>query len=77
MAHLYEGDIVLNPQQAELLENGTEDRNAITLLSMKWPKANGVVKIPYYLRTNYNTKQRAVISRAITEIESKTCIRCV
>ena len=73
--NLFEGDILLNKEQAEIIENETEDRSAITVPDMKWKKRNGNVIVGYTFRSRYNSEERANIARAISEIAKHTCIR--
>ena len=73
--HLFEGDIVLSKKQAEIIENETEDRSAITVPDMKWKKRRGKVIVGYTFRSRYNSEERANIARAISEIAKHTCIR--
>ena len=75
----FEGDIILSDEQAAIIANGTEEalmslRAATTVNSHKWPKW-GTVRVPYVLSSSFNSRERAAIARAISEFQSKTCIR--
>ena len=76
----FEGDIVLTPEQTSVIINGTEDE-VIAMRSARkskhWPKQGSKVYIPYKIRpgSNYGTKERQRLARAISEYERNTCIR--
>ena len=72
----------MNPEQAAIIANGTEDRSGTTIKSRKWKKYRGKIKkyrgkviIPYVISSSYNSKERANIARAIKEYRRKTCLR--
>ncbi|XP_005180435.1 hatching enzyme 1.2-like [Musca domestica] len=61
-----EGDILV-PKNQIVLKNG------ITTQSSRWPR--GIV--PYEIRGNFNSQDRAIIEHAIAEYHRRTCIRFV
>ncbi|XP_073818789.1 hatching enzyme 1.2-like [Musca autumnalis] len=61
-----EGDILV-PKNQIILKNG------ITTQSSRWPR--GIV--PYEIRGNFNSQDRAIIEHAIAEYHRRTCIRFV
>ena len=78
-SEMFEGDIYLNPEQAALIANGTNDENIRSLRASsrkrKWQKIGSIVPIPYILSSSYTSSERATIARAFTEFKRKTCIR--
>ena len=75
----FEGDIILNAEQAAIIANGTEEdlRSASTDDRHRWPKSGSNILVPYVLSSSYSKKERARIARAFTEYELKTCIRYI
>ena len=76
----FEGDIKLNAEQAGIIANGTEKalmslRAATTVNYHKWTKSGSTARVPYVLSSSFNSTERANIARAISEFQSKTCIR--
>jgi len=78
--HEYEGDILLTPEQASIIINGTEN----DLISMRsaikerhWPKKGSNVIIPYTISGTYSPNERNNIARAMDEYEKNTCIRII
>ena len=76
----FEGDIKLNAEQAAIIANGTEEalvalRAATTVNYHKWTKSGSNARVPYVLSSSFSSSERANIARAISEFESKTCIR--
>ena len=76
----FEGDIKLNVEQAAIIANGTEEalvalRAATTVNYHKWTKSGSNARVPYVLSSSFSSSERANIARAISEFESKTCIR--
>lgn len=76
----FEGDIILSNEQAAIIANGTEEalmslRAATTLNYRKWPMNSLKAQVPYVLSSSFNSRERAAIARAISEFQSKTCIR--
>ena len=77
---LFEGDIILSDEEIAEMSNNTEEalngyRSATTRRDRKWKKRGSTVQVPYVLSSSYDEKERAYISRAIKEYQSKTCIR--
>ena len=73
--HLFEGDILLNPEQTATIADESEDRSATTVPNHKWKKYGGNVIIPYTITKSYDSQERANIARAITEYRKNTCLR--
>ena len=73
--HMFEGDILLNPEQTAEMADESEDRSATTITQRKWKKYEGKVIIPYTITNSYNGKEKANIARAITEYRKNTCLR--
>ena len=76
----FEGDIKLNAKQAAIIANGTERalmslRAATTVNYHKWTKSGSTARVPYVLSSSFSSTERANIARAISEFQSKTCIR--
>ena len=76
----FEGDIKLNAEQAAKIANGTEEalmslRAATTVNYHKWTKSGSTAQVPYVLSSSFSSAERANIARAISEFQSKTCIR--
>ena len=76
----FEGDIKLNAEQAAIIANGTEKalmslRAATTVNYHKWTKSGLTARVPYVLSSSFSSTERANIARAISEFQSKTCIR--
>ena len=76
----FEGDIKLNAEQAAIIANGTEKalmslRAATTVNYHKWTKSGSTARVPYVLSSSFSSTERANIARAISEFQSKTCIR--
>ena len=76
----FEGDIKLNAEQAAIISNGTEKalmslRAATTVNYHKWTKSGSTARVPYVLSSSFSSTERANIARAISEFQSKTCIR--
>ena len=76
----FEGDIKLNAEQAAMIANQTEDalialRAASTVSYHKWPKSGSTAGVPYVLSSSFSSSERANIARAISEFQSRTCIR--
>ena len=71
----FQGDIVLTPEQYEVIaENKPRGRNLE--LIKHWTKENNVVTIPYILAAcDYTADERSNLARAIEEYKNKTCIR--
>ena len=77
----FEGDIILDDEQAAIIANGTSEEKAMLRSSAsssyrKWPKVGSIVKVPYeidYYAFDYY--ERGVIARGISEFHQKTCIR--
>ena len=74
----FEGDILLTPLQIKIIKqiNKTdlvELRSAIK--TNHWPKRQKHVIIPYIITGNYSKKEKANIARAISDLETETCIR--
>lgn len=65
----FEGDIILNEQQIEALNN--ERRNGLVDINYRWPNNT----IPYQLSPNHTTAQNAYILQALNMIESVSCVR--
>ena len=76
--NLFEGDIDLNNEQKEMIENdlgySLASSRAVTR-KRKWAKIGNIVPIPYVLSSSYTSEERATLARAFEEFESKTCIR--
>ena len=76
----FEGDIILSEEQAAIIANGTEEalmslRAATTVNYHRWPKSGSTAEVPYVLSSSFNSRERAAMARAISEFQSKTCIR--
>nr|XP_033784662.1 astacin-like metalloendopeptidase [Geotrypetes seraphini] len=76
------GNLSVPPGSIQLLENGDiavrTGRSALNCPSNKcfWPKsADGTVKVPYTLSSDYTADQKALIASAIREFATLTCIR--
>jgi len=76
----YEGDIMLTPEQASIIINGTED----DLISMRssirenhWPRKGSKVYIPYTITGTFSKTEKSNIARAFAEYEKNTCIRII
>lgn len=65
----FEGDIILNEQQIDALNN--ERRNGLIDIIYRWPNNT----VPYQLNPNHTTAQNVHILRALSMIESVSCIR--
>ena len=77
---LFEGDIILSDEEIAQMSNTTVEvlngyRSATTRRDLKWKKRDSTVQVPYVLSSSFDEKERAHISRAIKEYQSKTCIR--
>ena len=76
--NLFEGDIDLNNEQKEMIENdlgyNLASSRAVTR-KRKWAKIGSIVPIPYVISSSYTSEERATLARAFNEFESKTCIR--
>lgn len=57
-----EGDIIIS-----------EARNGVRLPALRWPKAT----IPYVLEGRFSNEMKNVLSNAIDEIKSKTCVKMI
>lgn len=66
----FEGDMILNEQQIDALNNNKR-RNGLVDMYYRWP--NNIV--PYQLSPNHTTAQNAHILRALNMIESVSCVR--
>ncbi|XP_068239416.1 zinc metalloproteinase nas-4-like isoform X6 [Palaemon carinicauda] len=77
LAGLFQGDIMLNPedQLEELAKWNTtrRGRSAMVDVHRRWP--NGV--IPYVISQTYDENERATIAKAMSEYHNKTCLRFV
>uniref|UniRef100_A0A7N4PE70 Metalloendopeptidase n=1 Tax=Sarcophilus harrisii TaxID=9305 RepID=A0A7N4PE70_SARHA len=62
---LVEGDIIKRPFQL------------FSAASFKWPKKDGIVKIPYLFSSKYDQPSREVILEAFADFEHFTCVRFV
>ena len=76
----FEGDIQLNKEQADMIKNEGVDglmslRAASTINYHKWTKSGSTATVPYVISSSYSSSERANIARAISEYQSKTCIR--
>lgn len=80
LAGLFEGDIILSPDQTIGQEpesqgshshNPDPSRNAIIKETQKWP--GGIV--PYIVSTQFNPLERSVLARAFLEYQRLTCIK--
>ena len=76
----FEGDIKLNAEQAAIIANGSEKalmslRAATTINYHKWTKSGSTARVPYVLSSSFSSSERANIARAVSEFQSKTCIR--
>ena len=75
----FQGDLVLTEEQAATFKSG----NATALLEMRqvilknhWPRKGDHIMIPYTINaTQFSSKERANIARAIEEFEKHTCFR--
>ena len=76
--NLFEGDIDLNNEQKEMIENDLGYSLALSRAvtrKRKWAKIGSIVPIPYVLSSSYTSEERSTLARAFNEFESKTCIR--
>ncbi|XP_041842007.1 low choriolytic enzyme-like [Melanotaenia boesemani] len=80
-------DIMLRPQtdpKPPVLEDDialpdTSSRNAdpCTATGCKWPKTGRYVYVPYYISTNYTSKEANIIMKGLQSFNKSTCIRLV
>ncbi|XP_072236050.1 high choriolytic enzyme 1-like [Leuresthes tenuis] len=75
-------EILPRPKGTPMLEGDIaipdiSSRNAdpCTAKGCKWPKTGCYVYVPYYIGTEYNSKERNIITNALQEISQRTCIR--
>ncbi|XP_045131019.1 zinc metalloproteinase nas-4-like isoform X1 [Portunus trituberculatus] len=79
LAGLFQGDIMLNPQDtlSDLAHgdppSGRTGRSAMIDIHRRWP--NGI--IPYVISQAYDKFARGTIAKAMSEFHEKTCIRFV
>ena len=73
----YQGDMILDPEEIELFENGNATQMRAAYADRTWPKINDRVVIPYIIDyyADFSKDERANIARAIEEYEKYTCIR--
>ena len=70
----FQGDIVLTEEQRKII-SGEIGLKAFGEFANTWPKTGNVVQIPYTITSGFSSKERAYITRAMTEYSKKTCIR--
>ena len=72
----YQGDMILDPEEIELFENGNATQMRAADADKTWPKIGDRVVIPYKMNhADFSSVERANIARAIEEYEKYTCIR--
>ena len=72
----YQGDMILDPEEIELFENGNATQMRAAYADKTWPKIGDRVVIPYKMNhAEFSSDERANIARAIEEYEKYTCIR--
>jgi len=73
---LREGDMVVGPY-SPTLSSDISLESAATNSSLRWPKVNGKVVVPYVLSPSLSTAARQAIAAAINQYASKTCVSLV
>lgn len=68
-AGMYQGDMVLNPEQQKAVQEGSFSYGSVTY--GRWPGA----KVPYVIESSIGSRGRTAISQAIAEYHRFTCIR--
>ena len=69
----YQGDIMLTPNQLQLVEGRGR---AFSPIANFWPSDGSHVNIPYIISDNtFTSYERANIARAVEEFKNNTCIR--
>lgn len=75
---LYEGDIQGDKEELRAARALVNNREVVGHPGMKWPKSNGLVKVPYTIPSSLTDKTtKSEIARVIQEYAEKTCIRLV
>ena len=74
-ATLFEGDIDLTADDRDAMDRGIELREVVGSASRKWPKANGVVTVPFTMPNGLSSSRKADIAKVVQEFAQKTCIR--
>lgn len=68
-AGMYQGDIVLSPEQQKAVQEGSFSYGSVTY--GRWPGA----KVPYVIESSIGSRGRTAIAQAIAEYHKYTCIR--
>ena len=77
---LFEGDILLTPQQREIVDRGIQSeidqmRSSVVDEWRRWPKTGDKVIIPYTLDSAFNDRERGLIAAGIDQFHQSTCIK--
>ena len=74
---IFEGDL-LTDESDNLISGNESLHDLITQEDRKWDLRSGpFIIIPYTIPSGLTDQERAEIARAIWELRSKTCIKCV
>ncbi|CAL8073466.1 unnamed protein product [Orchesella dallaii] len=66
LAGLFEGDIILQQRK----NDSDDSRNGIIYEKQKWPAG----QVPYVVSSEFTSKQRGIIAKAMMEYQRRTCI---
>jgi len=70
--HLFQGDMVLSPEQQQALHSGDTDKLVFGSKTRgRWPNA----RVPYQIESSIDSKTRASIMKAIEQYHKHTCLR--
>ncbi|KAL5290531.1 hypothetical protein ACFFRR_010103 [Megaselia abdita] len=69
--NLFEGDMILTPEQKEWLFSTSESRNGVTSPLLRWP--GGVVY--YRMDSSISSSQQQLIRNSLAKISQVTCLR--
>ena len=78
----FQGDIVLNAKEKEIITNGTKNDSISMRAAMREGHWNGNprddnVYIPFTISREFKKRERKNIARAIEDYNEKTCIRYI
>ncbi|XP_008335308.1 low choriolytic enzyme-like [Cynoglossus semilaevis] len=68
LRNIIEGDILRNPRRTA---------SSCVTDSCKWPKVNGVVKVPYVFENGYKNVQKNLIKNYLSIFKDQTCVEFV
>ncbi|KAG5673249.1 hypothetical protein PVAND_003312 [Polypedilum vanderplanki] len=75
---LIQRDLILTPEQKQLLSNGGRDGRTGTLtLARRWPKIGNLVHVPYVISPEFSPSEYKTIIDAKDQFHEYTCIRFV